>query len=302
MSGRWSRLSRSLRGSGGAKGQRQDLPADLRRAPAGAGRADLHIHSAASDGLDGVSAILAAVEARGDLDVIAITDHDRIDAALAARTLARHRAYRTEIVVGEEVTTRGGHLLALFIEERIPPLRAMSESIGMVHEQGGIAIPAHPLVPYPLCVQGWTLRRLLAAADPRVRPDALETFNPTTAWRRWHPRVVAFTESHGLAGVGNSDAHLVGQIGQGWTSFQGTTGADLRAAIAERRTVWHGAFYPPLAQVGMVGRQYEKKARDLSADLRGRLLRRGMGRDLGYPGGERRPPVLILPEIEGQGR
>lgn len=262
------------------------------------GRADLHIHSAASDGLDGVSAILTAVEARGDLDVIAITDHDRIDAALAARTLARHRGLRLEVVAGEEVTTRGGHLLALFIEERIPPLRSMGATIGLIHEQGGLAIPAHPLAPYPLCVQGWTLRRLLASGDPRTRPDGLETFNPTTAWRRWHPRVVAFTQAHGLAGVGNSDAHLIGQIGQGWTTFPGHTAEDLRAAILERQTAWHGTFYPPLAQVTMVGRQYRKKAADLGAEMGGRLLRRGTGRDLGYPGGRLRPPRLLLPPAE----
>lgn len=274
--------------------------ADLDRPPAGPGRADLHIHSAASDGLDGVSAILAAVEARSELDVIAITDHDRVDAALAARTLARHRGYRFEVVVGQEVTTRGGHLLALFIEERIPPLRSMRDSIGLIHDQGGLAIPAHPLAPYPLCVQGWTLRRLLAAGDARVRPDGLEAFNPTTAWRRWHPRVVAFTEAHGLAGIGDSDAHLIAQIGQGWTSFPGHTAEDLHLAILARRTAWHGSFYPPLAQVTMVGRQYRKKARDLRADMSGRLLRRGTGRDLGYPGGERRPARLLVPEAEDQ--
>ena len=271
---------------------------DLDRPAAGPGRADLHIHSAASDGLDGVSAILAAVAARSDLDVIAITDHDRIDAALAARTLARHRGYPFEVVVGEEVTTRGGHLLALFIEERLPPLRSMGETIGLVHEQGGLAVPAHPLAPYPLCVQAWTLRRLLAAGDPRVRPDALEAFNPTTAWRRWHPRVVAFADAHGLAGVGDSDAHLIGQIGQGWTSFPGRGAEDLRAAILDHRTAWHGTFYPPLAQVTMVGRQYRKKAKDLGADAGGRLLRRGTGRDLGYPGGRLRPARLILTEGE----
>ena len=48
------------------------------------GRADLHIHTLASDGTAGIAAILDHVEARTDLDVIAITDHERIDAAVAA--------------------------------------------------------------------------------------------------------------------------------------------------------------------------------------------------------------------------
>ena len=163
------------------------------------GRADLHIHTLASDGVDSIATILDHVEHATDLDVIAITDHERIDAAVAARTMARELGHRAEVVVGEEVSTLGGHLLALFIEERVRPLRSLRTTIAEIHEQGGLAIPAHPLVPYPLCAQGWVLRRLLADRDPRVRPDAIEAFNPTMFGRPWHGRVVRFAAEHGLA-------------------------------------------------------------------------------------------------------
>lgn len=257
------------------------------------GRADLHVHTAASDGTASVTQILDHVAARGDLDVIAIADHDRIDAALAARTIARARGERFEVIVGEEVSTRGGHLLALFLEARVAPWRSLGATIAAVHEQGGLAIPAHPFIPYPLCASPRTVRRLLADPDPRVHPDALEAFNPTTLGRRWHPRVVAFVGDHGLAGTGGSDAHELDQIGQAWTSFPGRTAEDLRRAILARETTWHGTFYGPTTQVGMVGRQYRKKARDLAADVRGRLLRTGTGHDLGYPGGHLRPPRFV---------
>jgi predicted metal-dependent phosphoesterase TrpH len=82
------------------------------------GRADLHIHTLASDGTSSVAEILDFVDSQTELDVIGIADHERIDAALAAREMARERGCRFEVVVGEEVTTRGGHLLALFIEGR----------------------------------------------------------------------------------------------------------------------------------------------------------------------------------------
>ena len=165
----------------------------------------------------------------------------------------------------------------------------MRATIAEVHAQGGVAVPAHPFIPYPLCVSRRTLLRLLADPDPAAHPDALEVFNPTTIGRRWHPAVVAFAAEHGLPGIGDSDAHELDQIGQGWTGFPGRSADDLRRAIAAGTTTWHGDFYPRFAQVGMVGRQYRKKARDLSADVGGRLLRRGTGRDLGYPGGRQRP-------------
>ncbi len=256
------------------------------------GRADLHIHTLASDGVSGVEDILAFVMERTQLDVIAIADHERVDAAHAARAIARARDMPVEVVVGEEVSTRGGHLLALFIEEPIPPLRSLRESIALVHEQGGLAIPAHPLFPYPMCAQGRVLRSLLASGDRRVWPDGVEAFNPTTFGRPVHRRVVAFAAEHGLAVVGNSDAHEAASVGAGWTTFPGRTAEDLRAAIQEQQTGWHGSFHGTTTQLPTFGRQLRKYGRDARAEVLGRVRRDGTGRDLGYPGGTRRPPGL----------
>ena len=133
----------------------------------------------------------------------------------------RDRGLRAEVIVGEEVTTLGGHLLALFLDRPIRPYRSLRATIAAVHDAGGLAIPAHPLVPYPLCAQGWVLRRLLDDPDEAVRPDAIETFNPTTLGKPWHARVTRFADDHGLAHVGNSDAHALAAIGTGWTTFPG---------------------------------------------------------------------------------
>jgi len=246
------------------------------------GRADLHIHTLASDGTAGVVEILDHVERNTELDVIAITDHERVDAALAARAIARDRGLSFEVVVGEEVTTLGGHLLALWIETPVKPFRTMGTTIAEVHEQGGLAIPAHPLVPYPLCAQGFVLRGLLGA-EPRFRPDALEAFNPTTLGRPWHRRVVRFADEHGLARVGNSDAHSLDAIGIAYTTFPGRDGAALREAIAARTTNHHGTFHPAGSQVQTFGAQLRKYSRDARASLGGRLRRDGTRRDLGYP-------------------
>lgn len=253
------------------------------------GRADLHIHTIASDGTADVAAILDHVAARGDLDVIAITDHERIDAAEAARSMAGDRGLAVEVIVGEEVTTLGGHLLALWIDRPIRPYRSLRTTIADVHAAGGLAIPAHPLVPYPLCAQGWVLRRLMDD-DETVRPDGLETFNPTALGRPWHDRIVRFADEHGLARVGNSDAHALDAIGAGWTTFDGRTAAELRGAIEGRRTDHGGSFHDAASQFGVFRRQLGKRARDTRDELAGRVRRDGTGRDHGYPGGRSRPP------------
>ncbi len=246
------------------------------------GRADLHIHTLASDGTAGAIAILEHVEAHLDLDVIAFTDHERTDAAMAARSIAHDRGYRVEVVIGEEVTTLGGHLLGLWLEETIRPFRSLRSTIAAIHEQGGLAIPAHPLVPYPLCAQAFMLRRLLAD-EPRFRPDGIEAFNPTTLGRPAHARVVRFAEEHDLARIGSSDAHALEAVGSGYTAFPGRTGDDLRAAILARTTEHHGTFHGTTAQLGTFQMQLRKYGRDARANLGGRIRRDGSGRDLGYP-------------------
>jgi predicted metal-dependent phosphoesterase TrpH len=259
-------------------------------APTGRSRADLHIHTVASDGTATVTEILDHVERQTDLRVIAITDHERIDAAVAARTIAADLGLRVEVVVGEEVTTLGGHLLALFIDRPIRPYRSLRSTIAAVHDAGGLAIPAHPLVPYPLCAQGWVLRRLIDDPDAAVRPDAIETFNPTSLGKPWHARVVRFADDHRLAHIGNSDAHALDAIGSGWTTFPGGTADDLRRAIQTRSTEHGGSFHATVGQLGTFTRQLRKRGRDARDEVGGRLRRDGTGRDHGYPGGRLRPP------------
>jgi predicted metal-dependent phosphoesterase TrpH len=264
-------------------------PADGPSEGARRGVADLHVHTMASDGTAGVLDILEHVEHRADLQVLAVTDHERIDAAIAAREIARDRGLRVEIVVGEEITTRGGHLLALFIEERIRPLQSLRTSIARVHEQGGLAIASHPLAPYPSCVSERSVRRLHDDPDPIYHLDGLETFNPTTPGRTHHARAVALAAELGLASVGGSDAHLLHAIRSGHSGFDGRTAADLRLAILEARTTAHGEFWSFAFQVGMFGHQLRKYGRDIRDQLAGSLARNGTGRDLGYPGGRARP-------------
>ena len=259
------------------------------------GRADLHIHSLASDGVASIEQILDHVERQLDLDVIAIGDHERVDAALAASRLARSRGSRVEVIVGEEITTRGGHVLALFLEARIRPLQSLRATIAEIHEQGGLAIAAHPLAPYPICASGRSIRRLQADPDPRCHFDALEAFNPSSAGRTHHAKVVALADELGMATTGGSDGHLLEAIGSGMTTFPGRTALDLRRAILEGTSGWHGEFWSFGFQVAMYGRQLRKYSRDIRDDLRGAILRDGTGRDLGYPGGRLRPPRYTGP-------
>lgn len=253
-------------------------------------RIDPHVHTLASDGIDDVETMILAAVDRG-LDAVGIADHERMDAAIAGKAIAEHRGWPIEVIVGEEVSTRGGHLLGLYMSRRIRPWHSMKDSIAMIHEQGGLAIIAHPLPPYPLCASERTIRRLMDEADPIFHPDGLEGFNPTTARMRWSHRAPALAEELGIAATGGSDAHRAANVGSTVTILEGTGSVEqsLRSAIAERRTRWEGEAYTWQGQLAMFALQSRKNLAALADEISGKIRRNGTGRDLGYPGGRRRP-------------
>src|SRR2546428_10844646 len=106
-------------------------------------RADLHMHTNCSDGWPSPAELVDRVIARTDLRVIAVTDHDTLEGALRAA----ERAAKTgalEVVIGEEVSSRDGHILGLFLEGRVRPGMSAAATLHAIHDQGGLAIAPHP--------------------------------------------------------------------------------------------------------------------------------------------------------------
>src|SRR4051794_10330492 len=205
--------------------------------------ADTHMHTHYSDGTGSVEETLQHIQNATPLDVIAITDHDTITGALRARDLAAKRDYRFEVVVGEEVSTREGHMLALFIEKRIPPDLSIERSIELVHEQGGLAIVAHPFNRiFRFSVQEPVMDRLLR--QPELHPDGVETLNGSFAGIGSSQIAMRLSRSrYGWTEVGGSDAHTPSAIGCAHTRFVGNGAEGLRAAILRGETAPAGGFW-----------------------------------------------------------
>jgi hypothetical protein len=208
--------------------------------PAGAGRADLHIHPSGGGGDPGLPmAIYAAIRASG-LQVAVLTDHDRISVARVLVARARDDGLATELVVGEEISTRDGHLLGIGLSSRVSYGLTLGESVAIVHDQGGVAVVAHPLLPTSISASGRLLLEL-AEGDPARRPDALEAMHPTAMWLPgWRRRVERLAERCEYAVVGGSDAHGARSVGRVRTTFPGTTTAELVASIRGRETRTEG--------------------------------------------------------------
>ena len=218
----------------------------------GFGLADVHMHTNYSDGTGSVEDVLKFAENYTPLDVIAITDHDTIDGALHARDLAARRSYPFEVIVGEEISTREGHMLALFLEKAVPPDLSIERSIELVHAQGGLAIIAHPFNRvFRHSVQRKVMNRLLR--QPDVHPDGIETLNGSFAGigSSRIAMTLARTVYH-WAETGSSDAHTTTAVGCARTIFPGRTAAEFRHAVELRQTAPQGRYWQAREYVAFV--------------------------------------------------
>jgi predicted metal-dependent phosphoesterase TrpH len=181
---------------------------------------ELHTHSALShDGRDPVDLLLQQAAAVG-LDALAVTDHDEIDASVEAAELAAE--YGLVGIVGMEVTSAAGHVLAFGIDELVPSGLPFDETLDRIREAGGIAVVPHPFQKTRHGVAAHVSRDQLASAD------AIEVYNSRLFTGRANRQAEKFAIRQNLPMTAGSDAHISEMVGQAVTEV----GADERSADA----------------------------------------------------------------------
>lgn len=192
---------------------------------------DLHCHTNASfDSLADPLAVARAAASRG-LTHLAITDHDRIEGALRARDAA---PAGLTVIVGEEIRTAGGDLIALFIERAVPPGRPVAETIAAVREQGGLVG-----VPHPFDRFRGSMGRSPALEAMVGLVDWVEAFNARVLGGAANEQAALLAHDLGLPGVAVSDAHSTLEVGVAFTALKGdpSTPAGLLAALPSAELV-----------------------------------------------------------------
>lgn len=201
--------------------------------------AELHAHSSLShDGRDPVDLLLEQAAAIG-LDVLAVTDHDRIEASLEAAELAPE--YGLIGIPALEVSTADGHVLALGVETRIDAGHPFDETVSSIHDHGGIAVIPHP---FQASRSG-----VMAALDESVvaeHADAIEVYNSRLLTGRANRQADRFADRFGLPTTAGSDAHICEMVGQAVTHIDAEAAAvdAILGAIASGRTTIEGRRTP----------------------------------------------------------
>ncbi|MBL7118942.1 PHP domain-containing protein [Candidatus Bathyarchaeota archaeon] len=167
---------------------------------------DLHVHTTHSG--DSLTTVAEAIEwaKRRNLDGIAITDHNSVD---ALREIAQAESDLI-VLLGEEIDTKEGHLIALGIDEGIPSNLPYSETTQIIRQAGGLAVVPHPFDFFRSGLGPRVVRSFV--------PDALEVANSHSLFfNLTRDRGFRLAQELNVSCVGGSDSHTPETIGDSYT-------------------------------------------------------------------------------------
>lgn len=165
---------------------------------------EFHCHTCYSkDSLTTPESVLETSLRKG-IDKIVISDHNSIKGAEYASRLDPLR-----VIIGEEIMTTQGELLAFFVQEEIPGGLGPLEAIHSLRRQGAFISVSHPFDHYRS--GHWVMENLTTIA-PLV--DAVEVYNARCIQSKHNNQAKEFAGQHGLSGTVGSDAHAALEIGK----------------------------------------------------------------------------------------
>ncbi len=203
---------------------------------------DMHVHTKYSlDGKGEPREFVEIAKLKG-LSGIAITDHNEIEGALEAKEYSKDMDFL--VIVGEEISTTCGHILAYNIKEKIEREREPKEIVKEIKRQGGFAVVAHP-DRIPSGISSKIVRTLDVSG--------IEALNGATVP---HKNRGANKLAHelNLGIIGGSDSHKPKDIGAAYTVFEGTSLGvyDIQQHIRQKRSVPAGHSLPYYKELGLV--------------------------------------------------
>lgn len=183
-------------------------------------KVDFHVHSIGSKDSLSKGEDLCTQARKLGLGKLIITDHNTIGEAVRLQKL-----FPDFVIVGEEILTTRGEILAIFVKEEVPKGLDPLEVFRRLRDQGAFISLSHPYAPLRY---GWTEAEM---EDFFPWLDAIETNNARNL-PEMNRSAIKFAKAHGLCGTAGSDAHGIRELGaMGLCLPDFSTADELRAAV-----------------------------------------------------------------------
>jgi predicted metal-dependent phosphoesterase TrpH len=193
---------------------------------------------------------------RKGIDRVVVTDHNTIAGAQAAYALDPEL-----VIVGEEIMTTNGEILAAFVSEEIPKGLTPQETIHRLKDQGAFISVSHPFDSWRSgSWQKGDLREIL----PQV--DAIEVYNSRCMLPRFNREARRFAEKYHIAGTVGSDAHATFELGQSLMVLETFSGPDeLRKVIPNgiQKVRWSPPWFHFSSRYAVLYKKVTRALRDL---------------------------------------
>jgi len=169
---------------------------------------DMHVHSAYSlDSLVGVDQIFHNFKKTGIFPCIC--DHNSLEGSIHFHRLLKQDNSDPPIMYGEEISTRDGELVGLFLSAEIPPGMSAGETLDQIHDQGGLAVVPHPFDRFRHRVLN---KHVMDAHIADL--DIIEGYNARNLISDDNLRAVNYARLHNKPISCGSDAHTCYELGK----------------------------------------------------------------------------------------
>jgi hypothetical protein len=163
---------------------------------------DMHVHTKYSPDSYMKIKTLRKICLKLDITPI-ITDHNQIKGNLA---------YKCPILASE-ISTKEGHIIGYFINEKIKPYLPALEVIEKIHEQGGLACIPHPFD---------LVRKKSAIIIQEIikKADLIEAFNGRVIKQKYNRMAQAFARNHKIPMTVGTDSHFKYEVGKSYIEIE----------------------------------------------------------------------------------
>ncbi len=166
-----------------------------------------------------------------NIKCLVITDHNEVKGA--QKFQKKFKKYGISIIVGEEIFTKEGEIIGLFLKNKIEPNLSAKETIKQIKKQGGLVYIPHPYEPY----RYKTVLQEKCIKDNKEAIDLIEIHNGRNRDKEISKRQEEIAKKYNLRGIIGGDSHTFFELGRNSIFLEDISKEKILKAIEQGKVI-----------------------------------------------------------------